>query len=823
MTWWRSAASRVSNAIQMAIGIVKNWAAGKGNVDANTRAAAAKAVAQWETLKAKAAGKRAGGLNPGQSIRLPDGTTVAAKQFPADDGEVPRQGFEVSGSGRRVKHYLNADDAAVAALQQHSYAVGPELNRQGKKEMARAARADVSNAGAGKVASQFAGVAGELQVGGGVKIRRTSRGTLDVQHMGQSSEGEFPDTPEGVKAAAKRAVALRDAAKRVPSKDMRAMHLAPPPALREAELQEANAGFEALVAKLVAAGIPEAQAQAVAAKNLGGGGATKGAAGKLAGAKRGSSAGGKAAVVMRRQPNGKFAPAGQGQILKKGDAVSVPHKSEPGVKVPGEVTQVTASGLTAVVKLHEGPDAGKPFPVLAENEKGLASPPKDGGDVYSTPEAKPADKSFPSSGPSSGHDWLQKPAVDPDLGDSPGRRPNGNPRNFKAMNASKLIPLISDLDHYGKDPELLAHAIAVAKDKGFSVPSKYTHGSVTTKDGKTSELAPGMAEKLMAKVDAAKAKGVVKEPSATAPAKAKPKAPEAKDDTSLEDKLKASVAQAKEKKAAPATPAPDPNSVNITPASSEGVTLSDELDQLAPEDFFETDDFYVKRTAKGFKVENKATDESQTVATKAEALTLLNQDDNGYGADDPEIDPTTGEPYDATPAADPTAQAWGPNKANLSLKDMPLGTQFEMNDGQQYVLHKPVNDPFLIIKPAGGGKAKPMHKMFAPPKVGPVADGYEGAGPASPTPAAPAMPEAGASSADLMSKLSDSVGMAASAKAQGKKPNFGAAGDAVAKATAAAAPAPAGGGAAAAKNAALEAYKAAGGNDPAVIAALKAA
>jgi peptidoglycan hydrolase-like protein with peptidoglycan-binding domain len=42
-----------SQAVQMAIGIVRNWAAGKGNVDANTRAAAAKAVAQWEALKAR--------------------------------------------------------------------------------------------------------------------------------------------------------------------------------------------------------------------------------------------------------------------------------------------------------------------------------------------------------------------------------------------------------------------------------------------------------------------------------------------------------------------------------------------------------------------------------------------------------------------------------------------------------------------------------------------------------------------------------------------------------------------------------------------------
>lgn len=48
-----------SEAIQMAIGIVKRWARGGGNVDANTRAAAAKAVAQWEALKAKAHAKSA--------------------------------------------------------------------------------------------------------------------------------------------------------------------------------------------------------------------------------------------------------------------------------------------------------------------------------------------------------------------------------------------------------------------------------------------------------------------------------------------------------------------------------------------------------------------------------------------------------------------------------------------------------------------------------------------------------------------------------------------------------------------------------------------
>jgi hypothetical protein len=43
-----------SEAIGMAVGIIKRWARGGGNVDANTRAAAAKALAEWEALKAKA-------------------------------------------------------------------------------------------------------------------------------------------------------------------------------------------------------------------------------------------------------------------------------------------------------------------------------------------------------------------------------------------------------------------------------------------------------------------------------------------------------------------------------------------------------------------------------------------------------------------------------------------------------------------------------------------------------------------------------------------------------------------------------------------------
>jgi peptidoglycan hydrolase-like protein with peptidoglycan-binding domain len=47
-----------SRAIAIAIGTVKRWARGGGDVDANTRAAAAKAVAEWEALKAKNKAKK---------------------------------------------------------------------------------------------------------------------------------------------------------------------------------------------------------------------------------------------------------------------------------------------------------------------------------------------------------------------------------------------------------------------------------------------------------------------------------------------------------------------------------------------------------------------------------------------------------------------------------------------------------------------------------------------------------------------------------------------------------------------------------------------
>jgi hypothetical protein len=43
-----------SDAIRIAIGVIRNWAEGKGNVTAKTRAKAAAAVAEYEATRAKA-------------------------------------------------------------------------------------------------------------------------------------------------------------------------------------------------------------------------------------------------------------------------------------------------------------------------------------------------------------------------------------------------------------------------------------------------------------------------------------------------------------------------------------------------------------------------------------------------------------------------------------------------------------------------------------------------------------------------------------------------------------------------------------------------
>lgn len=48
----------ISRAIAIAVGMMKNWSSGRGDVNADTRAKAAAALAQWEKKKASAKAKK---------------------------------------------------------------------------------------------------------------------------------------------------------------------------------------------------------------------------------------------------------------------------------------------------------------------------------------------------------------------------------------------------------------------------------------------------------------------------------------------------------------------------------------------------------------------------------------------------------------------------------------------------------------------------------------------------------------------------------------------------------------------------------------------
>lgn len=75
-----------SRAVQMAVGIVQNWAAGHdgkgGKVSASTQAAAQKAVAEWEALKARAGGGK--GKSAGKSVEAAE-LTVAPPAVSLED------------------------------------------------------------------------------------------------------------------------------------------------------------------------------------------------------------------------------------------------------------------------------------------------------------------------------------------------------------------------------------------------------------------------------------------------------------------------------------------------------------------------------------------------------------------------------------------------------------------------------------------------------------------------------------------------------------------------------------------------------------------
>jgi phage head maturation protease len=107
-----------SEAVQMAIGIIKNWAHGTGgHVTPETRAKAAAALAEWERLKAQAKVSKITRGGPMQvteraDAKAPYGTAVSY----ADPGYLDADGNQASKSGKPgVKRYPLSKDKVMAA------------------------------------------------------------------------------------------------------------------------------------------------------------------------------------------------------------------------------------------------------------------------------------------------------------------------------------------------------------------------------------------------------------------------------------------------------------------------------------------------------------------------------------------------------------------------------------------------------------------------------------------------------------------------------------------------------------------------------------
>lgn len=117
-----------SEAIQLAVGTVKRWAAGGGKVSAETRARAAKALAEWEAKKAAAHGSRdAGPVTEGGSAGslLPVGPSpktaknVEAKLALANsDGRHPHADVPHAFRGRDLAHCAVCGLGINAAIHQ---------------------------------------------------------------------------------------------------------------------------------------------------------------------------------------------------------------------------------------------------------------------------------------------------------------------------------------------------------------------------------------------------------------------------------------------------------------------------------------------------------------------------------------------------------------------------------------------------------------------------------------------------------------------------------------------------------------------------------
>jgi peptidoglycan hydrolase-like protein with peptidoglycan-binding domain/ssDNA-binding Zn-finger/Zn-ribbon topoisomerase 1 len=596
-------------------------------------------------------------------------------------------------------------------------------------------------------------------------------------------------------------------------------------------LEEANKGLDSLIAALVEKGIPENEAKAIAAKHIGSGGG---------GAQRGEKAGGKV-TTLKRMPNGMFAPKGQGEVLKAGQQVSVPHtahEDDSSKNVTGKVTNVDKIG-SAHVTLDDGPDAGKPFQVGAKQapwmDKTGQTAPGEEDDLPSLyQQLADAEKNAAFEVTNAGLASADK-VVD-ELGAKILAAQGGKPINRDAKSGvptAPTEPLAGDAekkaqpwagpevgskikDKSGNEGEVTAHhdhSSGESDKKKFSV--KHSGGEAKVSMGQLGDVLAGKKE-----WPAGKAK----------PKASKPKSHNVGDVAGWSAAAQLSKSGSGGGGDLAGSPGRGPtgklrNFKAMSPAKLKK-TIADLESFGGDPEALSAVKAVAKEKGVAWAEPSKSAPKGTPIKTKySPDLGGLQQevaDKSAAQASAAGVKPLAQSPTPSPQEEMGAAGAMGPNTGDLQLKDMPIGTTFQMNDGTEFVLHKPVNDPFMIAKPTQGGKAKPFHKMMAPPQVGPVHPDY-GGDPSHVASSPPAdAPSAGVSAhalsdapntADLESLLSASVDKAKAAKAAGQNPA-----DAF-KTPPEAAPAPSAA-AGAAESAALAAYKAAGGNDPAIIAAL---
>jgi len=142
-----------SKAIQMAIGIIKNWAAGGQHVHPDVQAAAVKALAEWEAAKAAAHGKRfnpyhlgtgAGGGEFTSAASAGKGTSGGKSASAAKAPAAAKGGKAGESRAERKQRFLTQAKAARAKaheLQRELHGLETQAKQQHAKSVAAAKKA----------------------------------------------------------------------------------------------------------------------------------------------------------------------------------------------------------------------------------------------------------------------------------------------------------------------------------------------------------------------------------------------------------------------------------------------------------------------------------------------------------------------------------------------------------------------------------------------------------------------------------------------------------------------------------------------------------